>query len=271
MASGLTDEESAQWILPKFSLLIDAIHRRLFVSRQLTLIFDTQVRTMDNDPTLQVSSRFLADFSAELAIRLPPSFDQIAHLYFRTNFRQFEILQSQINSGHDTTRSQWEGTGGSNRMDTTSPNEQNGTDMMKNSMAGQRLSKKRRHVMQDGRFAMDLFGDDRNDAIVEQYSQEVLDHPGSQESEELSGRMGHYLDLCQKLEEIGFASRMTHVVTGMLYEEVSGKIFKSFKKNWTVATLAHGKKWMEDIILRFLHFTLLPKKDRGKRCTYVRV
>ncbi|KAG0285062.1 Anaphase-promoting complex subunit 2 [Linnemannia gamsii] len=262
LASGLTNEQSAQWILPKFSQLIDAIHRRLFVSRQLTLIFDTQVRTMDNDPTLQVSSRFMTDFSAELAIRLPPSFDQIAHLYFRTNFRQFEILQSQMNSGHDATGSRWDVTGGSDMMDTASLNKQPATDMMKNSIVGQRLSKKRRHVMQDGRFAMDLFGDDRNDAIVEQYSQEVLDQPGTQESDELSSRMGPYLDLCQKLEEIGFASRMTHVVTGMLYEEVSGKIFKSFKKNWTVATLAHGKRWMENIILRFLQFTLLPKKDQ---------
>ncbi|KAF9127957.1 Anaphase-promoting complex subunit 2 [Linnemannia schmuckeri] len=262
LASGLANEESAQWILPKFSQLIDAIHRRLFVSRQLTLIFDTQVRTMDNDPTLQVSSRFMADFSAELAIRLPPSFDQIAHLYFRTNFRQFEILQSQMSSSADITRLQWDGAGGSDMMDTAAPNDQYGSDMIKTSIVGQRLSKKRRHVMQDGRFAMDLFGDDKNDAIVEQYSQEVLDQPGIQESEELTSRVGPYLDLCQKLEEIGFASRMTHVVTGMLYEEVSGKIFKSFKKNWAVATLAHGKKWMEDIILRFLHFTLLPKKDQ---------
>ncbi|KAF8947358.1 Anaphase-promoting complex subunit 2 [Haplosporangium gracile] len=262
LASGLANEESTQWILPKFSQLIDAIHRRLFVSRQLTLIFDTQVRTMDNDPTLQVSSRFMADFSAELAIRLPPSFDQIAHLYFRTNFRQFEILQSQMSSSDGTTRSLWDGADGSDMMDTSVPNEQYGSDMMKTSIVGQRLSKKRRHVMQDGRFAMDLFGDDKNDAIVEQYSQEVLDQPGIQESEELVRRVGPYLDLCQKLEEIGFASRMTHVVTGMLYEEVSGKIFKSFKKNWAVATLAHGKKWMEDIILRFLHFTLLPKKDQ---------
>ncbi|KAF9134926.1 Anaphase-promoting complex subunit 2 [Mortierella sp. 14UC] len=251
VATGTASEESAQWILPKFSQLIDAIHRRLVVSSQLTLIFDEHVRTVDHDPSMLVSSRFLTDFSAELAIRLPPSFDQVAHLYFRTNFRQFEALQSQLISRQESTS-----------MDTASPSEQYGADGMNSTNMGQRLSKKRRHVMQDGRFAMDLFGDDRDDDIVEQYSQEILDLAGAPEREELSSRMGHYLDLCQKLEEIGFASRMTHVVTGMLYEEVSGKILKSFKMNWTVATLAQGKKWMENIILRFLHFTLLPKPDQ---------
>ncbi|KAF9903822.1 Anaphase-promoting complex subunit 2 [Linnemannia zychae] len=251
VTTGLTNEESAQWILPKFSQLIDAIHRRLVVSSQLTLIFDEHVRTVDHDPSMLVSSRFLTDFSAELAIRLPPSFDQVAHLYFRTNFRQFEALQSQLSSHQE-----------SNSINTTSPSELYGTDRINTANMGQRLSKKRRHVMQDGRFAMDLFGDDRDDDIVEQYSQEILDQVETPEWEELSNRMRPYLDLCQKLEEIGFASRMTHVVTGMLYEEVSGKIFKSFKMNWTVATLEQGKKWMENIILRFLHVTLLPKPDQ---------
>ncbi|KAG0279231.1 Anaphase-promoting complex subunit 2 [Linnemannia exigua] len=252
VVSGLTSEESAQWILPKFSQLVDAIHKRLVLSRALTLIFDTQLRKVIPDPSsLLVSSRFLTDFSAELAIRLPQSFDQIARLYFKTNFRQFEALQSQLSLHRE-----------SSSMDTTSPPKQYGIDQMNGVNVGQRLSKKRRHVMQDGRFAMDLFGDDRDDDIVEQYSQDVLDQAEAPEREELSSRMGPYLDLCQKLEEIGFASRMTHVITGMLYEEVSGKIFRSFKSNWIVATLAQGKKWIENIILRFLHFTLLPKQGQ---------
>ncbi|KAF9097263.1 Anaphase-promoting complex subunit 2 [Mortierella sp. AD031] len=251
VASGLTSDESAQWILPKFSQLIDAIHKRLVVSRQLTQLFDKHVRNMDLDPSLEVSSKFLTDFSAELAIRLPPSFDQVAHLYFRTNFRQFEALRSQLGSSNDPTGSRRDGAGDTDSM-----------DQMANTNVGRRLSKKRRHVMQDGRFAMDLIADDRDDDIVEQCSQEMLQQTGAAELEELRSRMEPYLDLCQKLEEIGFASRMTHVVTGMLYEEVSGKIFKSFKRSWTTATLAGGKRWMDNIILRFLHFTLLPKKDQ---------
>ncbi|KAF9106308.1 Anaphase-promoting complex subunit 2 [Mortierella sp. GBA35] len=251
VASGLTSDESAQWILPKFSQLIDAIHKRLVVSRQLTQLFDKHVRNMDLDPSLEVSSKFLTDFSAELAIRLPPSFDQVAHLYFRTNFRQFESLRSQLGSSNDPTGSRRDGAGDTDSM-----------DQMANTNVGRRLSKKRRHVMQDGRFAMDLIADDRDDDIVEQCSQELLQQTGAAELEELRSRMEPYLDLCQKLEEIGFASRMTHVVTGMLYEEVSGKIFKSFKRSWTTATLAGGKRWMDNIILRFLRFTLLPKKDQ---------
>ncbi|KAF9928852.1 Anaphase-promoting complex subunit 2 [Linnemannia zychae] len=228
--------------------------KRLDICRRFTLIFDEIVQDSQIDPSLKVTSRFVTDFSAELVIRLPPSFDQVARLFFRIYFHQFEVLQSQHNVG-------WDKIGVFNN-DIPRTYDEPGIDRSSSANVIHRLSKKRRHVMQDGRFSIDLFNDDKNDDIVEHYSQEILDPTRASALEEIGNRMKLYLDLCQKLEEIGFASRMTHVVTGMLYEEVSSKIFKSFKRNWTVATLARGKKWMENTILRFLHLTLLPKKDQ---------
>lgn len=73
-------------VVPAFYNAIDGIHRRYTASRQLAQLFDEQVQA--NAMTvgvgvnsLEMSSRFLMDVSADLAIGLPPSFDQ-THLYF---------------------------------------------------------------------------------------------------------------------------------------------------------------------------------------------
>ncbi|KAF9575664.1 Anaphase-promoting complex subunit 2 [Mortierella alpina] len=254
------NSEAAEWVIPAFYNVIDAIHSRLKVSGQLAHLFDEQVRAIDQDPSLEVSSRFLAEFSAELAIRLPPSFDDVAHLYFETIFKQYEVshpmtaIHRTHHGHHSVDGASWEALLGNGR--------QNGSNDA-SKQQDQQLSKKRRRVMQDGRFAMDLFVDDKDDELVEQ-----LFHgshgPGGEgvEALEKESQMQTYLDLCHKLEETGFAFHMTQIVTRMLYSRVESKIFTLFRRRWTVATLESGKEWMSFVVLPFLRLTLLPKKDR---------
>ncbi|KAF9957994.1 Anaphase-promoting complex subunit 2 [Mortierella alpina] len=253
--------DAAEWVIPAFHNVIDAIHSRLKVSGQLAHLFDEQLRAFDQEPALEVSSRFLAEFSAELAIRLPPSFDDVAHLYFETIFKQYEVShpmtaihRTHQHGHHSAHEASWEALLGNGRQSgSTDPGKQQ----------DQQLSKKRRRVMQDGRFAMDLFVDDKDDELVEQ-----LFHgshgPGGEgvEALEKESQMQSYLDLCHKLEETGFAFHMTQVVTRMLYSKVESKIFTLFRRRWTMATLESGKEWMSFVVLPFLRLTLLPKKDR---------
>ncbi|KAI8606530.1 hypothetical protein EDD21DRAFT_360723 [Dissophora ornata] len=254
---------SAEWVISAFYNVIHAIHTRFAISRQLAHLFDERLRVAMSKESpldftsLEVSSRFLTEFSAELAIRLPPSFDQVAHLYFETIFQQYEISHPNVASGDHLERSSENTDAMMGLAEQTlgyDGDHERGTN-------GQQLGKKRRRIMQDGRFAMDLFVDDMDDELVEQ-----IFHGGhgaaGVESLEKEGQIQAYLDLCHKLEEIGFASHMTDVVTRMLYEKVENKVFNSFKGRWSVATLENGKDWMSFVILPFLRLTLLPKKDR---------
>ncbi|KAG0205884.1 Anaphase-promoting complex subunit 2 [Mortierella sp. GBA30] len=255
-------DRSAEWVIPAFYNIIDAIHSRLKVSGQLAHLFDEQLRGMDQDPSLEVSSRFLAEFSAELAIRLPPSFDDVAHLYFETIFQKYELshpmTDSHQNQQYYSQEASWRSVLGEGLHSGSS-----GVGRQQEQKHQQQLSKKRRRVMQDGRFAMDLFIDDKDDELVEQ-----LFHgshgPGGEGVEilERDSQLQTYLDLCHKLEETGFAFHMTQVVTRMLYSKVESRIFTLFRKRWTMATLDSGKEWMSFVVLPFLRLTLLPKKDR---------
>ncbi|KAG0263544.1 Anaphase-promoting complex subunit 2 [Mortierella polycephala] len=257
ISSGLTNLETTEWVIPAFYKMIDAIHGRVKISRELAELFDEQVCAGGYEPSLEISSRFLAEFSAELASHLPRSFDAVAHLYFEATFRQYEASHPGITSPRLTMEeSQWK----TDPMviDTESrlfqPDEQSENDE-------QGLRKNRRRVMQDGRFAMDLFVDDKDDELVEKIFHQSH-APGKAETLARSDEMQDYLDLCLKLEEIGFVSHMTHVVTRMLYTKVESKILDSFKKMWTTATLNNGKDWMSFVILPFLRLTLLPRKGR---------
>ncbi|KAF8937483.1 Anaphase-promoting complex subunit 2 [Dissophora ornata] len=221
---------SAEWVISAFYNVIHAIHTRFAISRQLAHLFDERLRVAMSKESpldftsLEVSSRFLTEFSAELAIRLPPSFDQVAHLYFETIFQQYEISHPNVASGDHLERSSENTDAMMGLAEQTlgyDGDHERGTN-------GQQLGKKRRRIMQDGRFAMDLFVDDMDDELVEQ-----IFHGGhgaaGVESLEKEGQIQAYLDLCHKLEEIGFASHMTDVVTRMLYEKVENKVFNSFK------------------------------------------
>ncbi|KAG0002051.1 Anaphase-promoting complex subunit 2 [Entomortierella chlamydospora] len=251
--------------------VIQEIHERFDLSRQTARLFDERIRDVKKDnpqeiPSLEVLSRFLTEFSAELAIRLPPSFDHVAYLYFETIFQQYEeSYPRKPESDCNVDDSDW------NNPDETS----SGMDQQRkvtgydndrqNDSNGQQdprqLGRKRRRVMQDGRFAMDLFVDDMDDELVEQIFHGVhgAASVGSQENDT---QMQGYLSLCQMLEDIGFAAHMTDVVTRMLYKKVERKIFGSFKKEWRMPTLDRGKDWMSYVVLPFLRHTLLPKKDQ---------
>ncbi|KAI7819902.1 hypothetical protein BC939DRAFT_458926 [Gamsiella multidivaricata] len=252
ISAGTPYSGSAEWVIPAFYNIVHMVHARFTKSRMLAYIFDERLRpAADRDPpldisSLKVTSRFLTDFSAELAIRLPPSFDEVAYLYFETVFRQYEEVHGDMAPGHIA--------------DMAGHYTRQGRDPQ-TEITGQHLGKKRRRVMQDGRFAMDLFVDDKDDELVEQ-----IFHGGTGtadvEALEKEDHMQTYLDLCQRLEEIGFASHMTDVVTRMLYKRVESKILTSFKKRWSVATLESGKDWMSRVILPFLRLTLLPRKGR---------
>ncbi|KAG0017366.1 Anaphase-promoting complex subunit 2 [Entomortierella chlamydospora] len=263
--------KSADWVILAFQNVIQEIHERFDLSRQTARLFDERIRDVKKDnpqeiPSLEVLSRFLTEFSAELAIRLPPSFDHVAYLYFETIFQQYEeSYPRKPESDCNVDDSDW------NNPDETS----SGMDQQRkvtgydndrqNDSNGQQdprqLGRKRRRVMQDGRFAMDLFVDDMDDELVEQIFHGVhgAASVGSQENDT---QMQGYLSLCQMLEDIGFAAHMTDVVTRMLYKKVERKIFGSFKKEWRMPTLDRGKDWMSYVVLPFLRHTLLPKKDQ---------
>ncbi|KAF9204009.1 Anaphase-promoting complex subunit 2 [Haplosporangium sp. Z 27] len=212
--------------------------------------------------SLEVLSRFLTEFSAELAIRLPPSFDQVAYLYFDTAFRQYEESYSRGagNDGSDWNESD-EILSATDYQQGPSDGDGDTQGELSGQQDSQQLGRKRRRVMQDGRFAMDLFVDDMDDELIEQ-----IFHGGhgaaSVGSQEKDTRMQGYLSLCQMLEDIGFVAHMTDIVTRVLYKKVESKIFGSFEKQWTVPTLNLGKDWMSYVILPFLRHTLLPKKGR---------
>ncbi|KAF9438826.1 Anaphase-promoting complex subunit 2 [Entomortierella beljakovae] len=263
--------ESAEWIIPAFEEVILAIYGRFDNSRQAASWFDKHIREVKSDSpqdisSLEVLSRFLTEFSAELAIRLPPSFDQVAYLYFETIFRHYEASHPvEIGSSNDSIHLEISNTdtildamAAQQKEANTEAIRQHG---LNDSNSSQQLGKKRRRVMQDGRFAMDLFVDDMDDEIVEQIFHRGHGTSGI-EVVANDDQMQGYLSLCLHLEEIGFAARMTDVVTRMLYKKVEEKIFGSFKKQWSVATLDCGKDWMSYIILPFLRHTLLPKRDQ---------
>ncbi|KAF9188469.1 Anaphase-promoting complex subunit 2 [Haplosporangium sp. Z 767] len=257
ISSGLTNLETTEWVIPSFYNVIDAIHGRVKISRELAELFDEQVCAGGYDPSLEISSRFLAEFSAELAGHLPPSFDAVAHLYFEATFRQYEASHPGMTSPHLTMEeSQWKT---DSMVLATEPRLFQPDEQSENDEQG--LRNNRRRVMQDGRFAMDLFVDDKDDELVEKIFHQSH-ASGKAETLARSGEMQNYLDLCLKLEEIGFVSHMTHVVTRMLYTKVESKILDSFKKIWTTATLDNGKDWMSFVILPFLRLTLLPRKGR---------
>ncbi|KAF9110207.1 Anaphase-promoting complex subunit 2 [Mortierella sp. AM989] len=259
--------KSADWVILAFQNVIQAIHARFDISRQTARRFDERIRDVKKDnpqeiSSLEVLSRFLIEFSAELAIRLPPSFDQVAYLYFETVFRRYEeSYPKEAESGYEVEDSEWNDPDDIMSAMESQRKATGGDDDSNGQQNPQQLGKKRRRVMQDGRFAMDLFVDDMDDELVDQifHGSHGAASVGSRAKDT---RMQGYLNLCQMLEEIGFAAHMTDIVTRMLYKKVEGKIFGSFKKQWTVPTLDRGKSWMSHVILPFLRHTLLPKKDR---------
>ncbi|KAF8972363.1 Anaphase-promoting complex subunit 2 [Entomortierella lignicola] len=259
--------KSAEWVILAFQNVIRAIHARFDISRQTARLFDEHIHSVKKDnpqeiSSLEVLSRFLTEFSAELAIRLPPSFDQVAYLYFDTVFRQYEESYSRGagNDGSDWNESD-EILSATDYQQGPSDGDGDTQGELSGQQDSQQLGRKRRRVMQDGRFAMDLFVDDMDDELIEQ-----IFHGGhgaaSVGSQEKDTRMQGYLSLCQMLEDIGFVAHMTDIVTRVLYKKVESKIFGSFEKQWTVPTLNLGKDWMSYVILPFLRHTLLPKKDR---------
>ncbi|KAG0038271.1 hypothetical protein BGZ82_000641 [Podila clonocystis] len=237
---------STEWILHTFRNVIRTIHGRLSISRQLTHIFDEEIRAMRMDSSLEVSAKFLAQFSAELATRLSPSFDEMAYMYFEEVFCQYELSARQ-------------------HLLDTKENDPGFEISEKEQQEQQRiLGKKRRRLMQDGRAAMDLFVDDMDDEVVEQ-----LFHGNTSSSEAKAmtnqDQIQEYLTLCLQLDELDFASRTTDVIMRMLYRQVEAKILDSFQAKWDVPTLESGKEWMIHVVLPFLRLTLLPKKDHSMR------
>ncbi|KAI9239723.1 MAG: hypothetical protein BYD32DRAFT_410425 [Podila humilis] len=239
------DGLSKEWTLHAFRNVIRTIHARLSISRQLTHIFDEEIRAMRMDSSLEVSAKFLAQFSAELATRLSPSFDGMAYMYFEEVFRQYELSARQ------------------HLLDSKENNPGFEISEREQQQEQQRiLGKKRRRLMQDGRAAMDLFVDDMDDEVVEQ-----LFHGNTSisEAEAMTNQdqIQEYLTLCLQLDELDFASRMTDVIMRMLYRQVEAKILDSFQTKWDIPTLESGKEWMIHVVLPFLRLTLMPKKDHA--------
>ncbi|KAG0360267.1 hypothetical protein BG005_011062 [Podila minutissima] len=234
---------STEWTLHTFRNVIRTIHGRLSISRQLTHIFDEEIRAMRMDSSLEVSAKFLAQFSAELATRLAPSFDEMAYMYFEEVFRQYELSARQ------------------HLLDTKENDPGFEISEKEQRQEQQRiLGKKRRRLMQDGRAAMDLFVDDMDDEVVEQL---FHGNTSSSEAEAMTNQdqIQEHLTLCLQLDELDFASRTTDVIMRMLYRQVEAKILDSFQAKWDVPTLESGKEWMFHVVLPFLRLTLLPKKD----------
>ncbi|KAK3814020.1 MAG: LOW QUALITY PROTEIN: hypothetical protein J3Q66DRAFT_370966 [Benniella sp.] len=101
----------------------------------------------------------------------------------------------------------------------------------------QHSRRKRSRNQQVERNVMDMLDeDDTDDELVERLFHEGRSAAGA-ESLAKAGPMQSYLDLCHRMEEIGFGSRMTDVVTRVLYDRVEAKIFNSFKRRWDTATL----------------------------------
>lgn len=230
-------------------------------------MFDDRLRVVSTGDgpfefsSLEVSSRFLMDFAAELAIRLPPSFNQVAHLYFETTFRQFEASHPSLASGgiyhNDDNSSAADTTMHHTEQPPYSQGESEPGD------AGDQHQRSRRKRSQNQRNVMDMLDeDDTDDELVERLFHEGHSAAGA-ESLAKEGPMEPYLALCHKMEEIGFGSRMTDLVTRVLYDRVEAKIFNSFKRRWDTATLDRGKDWVISTILPFLRLTLLPNQDQG--------
>lgn len=202
---------------------------------------------MRMDSSLEVSAKFLAQFSAELATRLAPSFDEMAYMYFEEVFRQYELSARQ------------------HLLDTKENDPGFEISEKEQRQEQQRiLGKKRRRLMQDGRAAMDLFVDDMDDEVVEQL---FHGNTSSSEAEAMTNQdqIQEHLTLCLQLDELDFASRTTDVIMRMLYRQVEAKILDSFQAKWDVPTLESGKEWMFHVVLPFLRLTLLPKKDYGTK------
>ncbi|KAF9430552.1 Anaphase-promoting complex subunit 2 [Podila epigama] len=239
--------EGQAWTVPIFRNVIQSIYNRLSISIQLTRLFDAEVRAMRMDPSLEVSGKFLAQFSAEIATHLPPSFDEVAHMYFEETFRLFEI-----STRHTLPES----------IEKNSGSLKTGSEQIQEEQHQRILGKKRRRLMQDGRAAMDLFVDDLDDEVVEEI---FHGNTSSSEAEAMisQGQMQEYMTLCVQLDEFDFGARMTDVVTRMLYRKVEEKILTCFQRKWDVPTLESGKEWMIHVVLPFLRLTLLPKKDQA--------
>lgn len=232
-------QEGTEWVVPAFYNAIDGIHRRYTASRRLAQLFDEQMQANAMTvgvgvSSLEVSSRFLMDFSAELAIGLPPSFDQVAHLYLETIFQDFEAAHPALMSESISS------SGGNNGITSQRP-----------------------RTKQTPTKVMDLLeDDDTDDELVEKMFYEGHSAAGAASLAE-EDSIQSYLDLCHKMRAIGFGARMTDVVTRVLYNRVEARIFTTYKRRWDIATLDHGKEWVTSIILPFLRLTLLPKKDRA--------
>ncbi|KAG0347916.1 hypothetical protein BG004_006565, partial [Podila humilis] len=264
---------SLDWILHTFDNVIQTIHTRLSISLQLTQLFDDEIQAMRMDPSLEVSASFLAQFSAELATRLPSSFDEIAY-----------IDRSDDNVGQPSPAIPNTGVATEVTMEQQRQQQQEQRQRQERIMG----KKKKQRLMQDGRVAIDLFVDDMDDEVVEQLfhgdnnnnnnnmniassssssSQEKVEAMISNSQGGGGSQIQEYHRLCLQLDEITssfFASKMTDVIVRMLYRQVDRKILTSFQSKWNVPTLESGKEWMIQVVLPFLRLTLLPKKEIGR-------
>ncbi|KAF9969232.1 Anaphase-promoting complex subunit 2 [Actinomortierella ambigua] len=305
---------SSDWITTTFTNMVDTIHTQYSTCCELALSFDDELKrkprhrvdpfsnmpgsaptattaaaaaaaaaaTSSTHSNHEITIRFKEQFLAELAIRMPSSFNEIAYDYFERFFAYFEDrtlrwMHSSVQEQHGpfpgqerpgpmtTTR----GFAGSSstvassraQSTTTQPNEWHTSDQ---------LGANKRWPMQDGRYAMDLLVDDMDERLVEQVFHQYTS--SGQRSKSVSSSSSHheedpmlqnYLLVCSKLEGIGFASQIVTTVTRMLYQKVELKIFSNFRRKWSVPALGEGQQWMALIVLPFLRLTLLPKNDRS--------
>ncbi|KAG0240529.1 Anaphase-promoting complex subunit 2 [Actinomortierella wolfii] len=225
----------------------------------------------------EITIRFKEQFLAELAIRLPSSFNEIAYDYFEQFFAYFEARTLQWM--HSGSQGQYGPFPGQERQGPLTRNGKNASSTTIDSTSSTKqnewrtsdqLGANKRWLMQDGRYAMDLLVDDMDDRLVEQVFHQYTS--GSHRGKSSSSSSSHvhedpllenYLLVCSKLEGIGFASQIVTTVTRMLYRKVELKIFSNFRRKWSVPTLGEGQQWMAYIVLPFLRLTLLPKNDRA--------
>ncbi|KAF9581753.1 Anaphase-promoting complex subunit 2 [Lunasporangiospora selenospora] len=291
--------EKEDWVIPSFENVISSIHTQLEMSVKLTHLFDEQQRLfydVDQPPSRELSTSFMATFSAALAIQMPVSFDEVAYMYFEAIFHQYETVAlptwdsgrepskpdhpfSPLSTPYSLKRKRQPTSDHRGLVDLQiDPRSQElqSQQEQQDLLQQEQVTRKQRQALQDGRHAMDFFVDDKDEDLVEQlfhrhpHSHHQASHPtelilGSSDSPDAQERVDHYLDLCHQLEEIGLAAHLTDVIMRVLYSRIERKILGTFKQQWTAATLDEGKDWMVNIILPFLRMSLLSKGDRGDR------
>ncbi|KAF9164413.1 Anaphase-promoting complex subunit 2 [Actinomortierella ambigua] len=211
----------SDWITTTFAEMVDTIHTQYSTCCELALSFDdelkrkprhrvdpystlpsssTSIATVTSSATLsnhEITIRFKEQFLAELAIRMPNSFNEIAYDYFERFFAYFEDrtlrwmhssvqgqhgpFPGQERQGPTAARGPTRGiTVGSSSVGISSTTAYSTTQQQQQQQQKQKqkqhnewhmidqLGANKRWPMQDGRYAMDLLVDDMDDRLVEQ-------------------------------------------------------------------------------------------------------